>query len=131
MKEIEVVAAIIEKDDTILCVQRGDSKYSYVSHKWEFAGGKVEKGESHEQALIREIQEELSLTISVDDLCTTVKHSYPDFSIIMHCYFCRIIGGDMVLHEHVDSWWLSREELGGLDWAAADVGVVERLVGVW
>ena len=134
MKNIEVVAAIIERSNTILCVQRGLSRHGYTSKKWEFAGGKVEEGETNEQALEREIDEELSLVITVGEKIITVQHTYPDFAITMHCYRCTIVANadgivkEPTLHEHLASVWLNKSELNSLDWAAADIPVVGKLM---
>lgn len=128
MKHIEVVAAIIKYQDKILCVQRGKGKYDYISLKYEFPGGKVEKGESLTEAIVREIQEELSLDIKVENPFLKVEHQYPDFSITMHSFICTSERDNLVLHEHIDSKWLELRELRGLNWAAADVPIVEKLV---
>lgn len=129
MKSIEVVAAIIVNSDQILCVQRGRSKYTYISEKYEFPGGKVEIAETQKEALAREIEEELSLAIEVREKYMTVEHSYPDFSITMHTYLCRCTDRAIFLHEHIDYKWLNISELKGLDWAAADVPIVNKLTG--
>jgi 8-oxo-dGTP diphosphatase len=111
MKRVSVVAAIIEDGDSILCVQRPSSKYEYVSEKWEFPGGKVEEGETQQEALAREIQEELHIAVTVGDLVLTVEHTYPDFHITMHGFRCSFAGdakrANLVLIEHIDSKWLS------------------------
>src|SRR5665811_1582207 len=128
MKLIVVVAAIIVKDRKILCVQRGPHKFSYISKKYEFPGGKVEKGESNEQALEREILEELKLNIEVERCFLTVEHEYPDFKILMHSYLCKSNGSQALqLTEHIDFKWLSVPNLDSLDWAAADIPIVEKL----
>ncbi len=128
MKKIEVVAAIISNNDQILCVQRPQNKYSYISNKYEFPGGKIETDESSIEALKREILEELSLDIEVNDKFLTVEHSYPDFFIRMHGYLCDCKNRDLVLHEHIDYKWLDIADLKYLDWAAADVPIVEKLI---
>ena len=88
MKTIEVVAAIIKVDSKFLCLQRGEHNYDYVSFKYEFSGGKIEIGESRQQALIREIKEELDYAIQVEREFLTVEHQYPDFRLLMHSYLC-------------------------------------------
>ncbi|MBL6735375.1 MAG: (deoxy)nucleoside triphosphate pyrophosphohydrolase [Shewanellaceae bacterium] len=128
MKKIEVVAAIIQHDDKILCVQRGSSKFDYIHHKFEFPGGKVESGETGEQAIIRELQEELRLDISKVDYFITVDHTYPDFDMTMHGFICPVESREIVLTEHIDAKWLSIDELPRLDWAAADIPFVEKLM---
>ena len=130
MKEIVVVAGIIlDKDDKILCVQRGESSKPYISKKWEFPGGKIEAGESREEDLVRELQEELKITVGSLEYLTTVDHKYPDFRLIMHGYTCRIVDSSSPeLTEHLDSRWLFSNELKDLDWAAADIPIVDLLV---
>ena len=127
-KTIEVVAAIIFGERKVLCVQRAEHSMEYVSLKWEFPGGKVEVGESHEEALVREIREELSVEIKVSEFFMTVEHAYPDFHLTMHVFKCSLESGEIVLEEHVDMKWLAVEELGSLDWAAADIPVVKALI---
>lgn len=124
MKTIEVVAAIITRDHEILATQRG---YGPLKGGWEFPGGKIEQGESAEMALKREILEELELQIQVGELFETVEYDYPDFHLTMHCYFCRIESGNLVLTEHEDARWLSNQELTTLDWLPADLGLIARL----
>lgn len=128
MKTIEVVAAVIQENDKILCVQRNAAKYDYISFKYEFPGGKVEEGESNLEALVREIAEELNLDIVVDEHFLTVDHTYPDFRIIMHSFICHCLSNDLKLHEHIDFKWLTRNELASLDWAAADLPIVDKLI---
>jgi len=128
MKHIEVVAAIIMYKDKILCVQRNVNKYAYISKKFEFPGGKIEEGESREQALKREIKEELSMDIGIGDLFLTVDHTYPDFKLTMHSFICTCVSPDLILSEHIDFKWLSKVELKNLDWAGADVPIVQKLI---
>jgi 8-oxo-dGTP diphosphatase len=128
MKKIDVVAAIIVNANQVLCVQRAHSKYEYISEKYEFPGGKVEDAETEREALLREIYEELSLTIEVGEKYITVDHDYPDFSISMHTYLCRCESRDITLHEHIDYKWLDISDLKQLDWAAADVPIVDKLM---
>lgn len=128
MKTIEVVAAIIEHNGKILCVQRGLSKYDYVSEKWEFPGGKIELNETPEDAITREISEELHLTILNPKFFTSVTHQYPDFKIKLDFYSCAVLNTDLVLTEHIKSAWLDPSGMNELDWAAADIPAVEKLV---
>ena len=127
MKRIEVVAAIIKHDSKILCVQRGPSKYEYVSKKWEFPGGKIELNESATDAIKREIEEELHLKIIDPKFFTSVVHQYPDFEIKLDFFNCSVVNKDIVLTEHINSTWLLPSEMKTLDWAAADIPAVEKL----
>ena len=127
MKHHEVVAAIIQRGDEFLCLQRGPSKYDYIAQKWEFPGGKVEAGETQEAALAREIQEELGLVIQVDTPLLTVEHEYADFRITMHGLRCSALTHALTLHEHIAYTWLRRDQLHTLDWAAADLPLVAKL----
>lgn len=124
MKKIEVVAAIITKGNRIFATQRG---YGEFKGGWEFPGGKVEKGESFEAALIREIKEELDADIKIDEFYTTVEYDYPTFHLTMHCYLCNLITEEITLLEHEDSKWLTKEELDSLNWLPADEGLIENL----
>ena len=131
MKHYEVVAAVIEYEEKILCMQRGKAKFEYVSYKYEFPGGKVEVGEENYTALERELKEEMDMNVSIseDDYLLTVEHTYPDFAIKMHAYLCKVSNPDFVMKEHVDYKWLSVSELDNLDWAEADKPIVEFLKG--
>lgn len=129
MKTIEVVAAVIQNaEGLILAVQRGESNKAYISKKWEFPGGKIELGESLQEALSRELEEELKIQATVNELVTTVDHTYPDFRLIMHAFNCQIISGKLTLTEHLDKKWLPKSELRSLDWAAADIPIVDLLI---
>ena len=128
MKQIEVVAAIIQFENKILCLQRSVGKYEYTSLKYEFPGGKVEINESNEHALTREIEEELHMKINVKDKFLTVQHQYPDFFIVMHSFICTCDNPYMKLEVHVDHKWLEVSELSALDWAAADIPIVQKLM---
>ena len=125
---ITVVAASIYWNGKVLCVQRAEHEKEYISLKWEFPGGKVEVGESREEALVREIREELSVDIEVSEFLMTVEHTYPDFHLTMHVFKCVLDQGEITLNEHVALKWLSLDELDQLDWAAADIPVVEFLM---
>ena len=124
MKQIEVVAAIIRKGDKIFATQRG---YGDWKDWWEFPGGKMEPGETPEEALKREIQEELSTEISVDKFLCTVEYDYPKFHLTMHCYWCSLVSEGLHLNEHEAAKWLSMEQLGSVDWLPADVLVVNAI----
>jgi 8-oxo-dGTP diphosphatase len=128
MKKIEVVAGVIFCKDEILCVQRKKNKLHYISEKFEFPGGKIEPGESKEEALHRELLEELNLSINIKSFFMTVTHEYPDFELIMHTYICEVESKELKLNEHIDKKWLKVNELDQLDWAGADIPIVEKLV---
>lgn len=124
MKQIEVVAAIIRKEDKLFATQRG---YGDFKDWWEFPGGKIEPGETPEKALKREICEELSTEISVDEFLCTVEYDYPQFHLTMHCYFCSLLNEALHLNEHEASSWLSPDELDNVQWLPADRTVIEML----
>ena len=124
MKAIEVAAAIITHNGRVFATQRG---YGEFKDGWEFPGGKMEPGETPQQALVREIQEELDTEIEVGELVETVEYDYPGFHLTMHCFLCTIRSGALVLKEHEAARWLTREELDDVDWLPADVKVVEKL----
>ena len=128
MKQVEVVAAILANGDKILCVQRAESKLEYISKKYEFPGGKIEPGETKKEALKRELAEELSIAPNINDLYLTVVHQYPDFELTMHSFICEINTKEISLNEHISSKWLKRDELLSLDWAAADIPIVNKLM---
>lgn len=125
MKIIEVVAAIIKKEDKIFITRRS---YGDFADMWEFPGGKIEVGETREDALIREIKEELELDINNLEYLTTVEYDYPSFHLTMHCFICEIYGGKLNLNAHNDAKWVSLEELSSQVWVPADVEVVEKLL---
>lgn len=125
MKTIKVVAAIIRDGDRIFATQRGYGEYK---DGWEFPGGKVESGETSQEALVREIKEELDADIIVGDLLTTVEYDYPTFHLSMDCFWATLIeGSKMKLLEHEAAKWLSLDELDEVEWLPADVKVVEAI----
>jgi 8-oxo-dGTP diphosphatase len=128
MKKITVVAAIIFEEEKYLCLQRNFSKYPYISYKYEFPGGKVESGETMVDGLKREIMEELNLDIEVIEEYLKVEHKYPDFKITMHSYLCKKLTDNLILKEHINFVWLNKSELAKLDWAEADVPIVNKLM---
>jgi 8-oxo-dGTP diphosphatase len=127
MKKVNVSAAIIINKDKILCVQRGKNKLDYISNKFEFPGGKIEAGELPSETVVREILEELNMSIKVDKKFLTVEHDYPDFHLTMHSYICTSKTNQVELSEHISYKWLLRHELKQLDWAAADIPIVDLL----
>lgn len=124
MKTINVVAAIIKSEDKIFATQRG---YGDFKDGWEFPGGKIEDGETPQQALVREIREELDTEIEVGELLDTVEYDYPTFHLSMKCYWCKVISGDLVLKEHEAAKWLSAENIDSVDWLPADEGLVQKI----
>jgi 8-oxo-dGTP diphosphatase len=128
MKKVEVVAGVIFCADEVLCVQRPQNKLHYISEKFEFPGGKIEEGETKEEALHRELSEELNLSIKIKTFFLTVVHPYPDFELTMHSFICEVDSKDVTLNEHIDQKWLKINALNQLDWAAADVPIVDKLV---
>lgn len=124
MKTIKVVAAIIKEGNKILATQRG---YGEFQGGWEFPGGKIELGETKEEALIREIREELDTEIVVEELFDTVEYDYPNFHLSMDCFLCSIREGNFVLKEHQEARWLTKETLDSVEWLPADQGLIEKL----
>ncbi len=128
MKKVEVVAGVIFWKDLVLCVQRPKNKLHYISEKFEFPGGKIEADETKEVALHRELLEELNLSTKIKSFFLTVIHEYPDFELTMHSFICEVDSKELTLHEHIDQKWLKINELTTLDWAAADVPIVKKLM---
>ena len=122
LKQFEVVAAIIRKEDKIFATQRG---YGDFKDWWEFPGGKIEVGETPEEALKREIREELSTEISVDEFLCTVEYDYPAFHLTMHCYLCSLLTEALHLNEHEAAKWLTKDELESVKWLPADLEVIK------
>jgi 8-oxo-dGTP diphosphatase len=122
--QIEVVAAIIRKGDMIFATQRG---YGDYKDGWEFPGGKMETGETPEEALRREIWEELETRITVESLLQTVEWDYPQFHLTMHCYWCRIESGNLTLKEHEAARWLAKDELESVAWLPADLTLLPAI----
>lgn len=126
MKNIEVVAAIIhDTNGRIFATQRG---YGDWKDYWEFPGGKMEPGETPEEALKREIWEELETSITVENLVQTIEWDYPSFHLTMHCYWCHVESGDLTLKEHEAARWLKREELDSVGWLPADLQLINDLM---
>ena len=124
MKQIEVVAAIIRREGEVFATQRG---YGDWKDWWEFPGGKMEPGETPEEALSREIQEELSADINVDEFLCTVEYDYPKFHLTMHCFLCSLLTEAVHLNEHEAARWLRKDELESVGWLPADRVVIEKL----
>ena len=124
MKTIRVAAAVIRKGNRIFATQRG---YGEFKDGWEFPGGKIEPGETPQEALVREIREELETEIRVGDLIDTIEYDYPTFHLSMDCFWCEILEGSLELKEHEAAKWLDRESLYTVDWLPADVGLVEKI----
>lgn len=124
MKTINVVAAIIIKDNKIFATQRG---YGEFKDGWEFPGGKVELGEAPENAIVREIKEELDTVIEVIEYFDTVEYDYPNFHLSMKCYICTVVSGKLELLEHEAAKWLDKDSLDSVAWLLADLGLVDKL----
>lgn len=124
MKNINVVAAVIRSEDKIFATQRG---YGTYKDYWEFPGGKIEAGETPEEALKREILEELDTEIAVGDLITIVDYDYPEFHLHMHCFWADICKGNLLLKEHEAARWLSKDELLSVGWLPADLEIIELI----
>ena len=129
MKTIKVVAAVIKAvnkngEDIIFATQRG---YGEFKDGWEFPGGKIEEGETPKEALKREIMEELDTEIKVGKLIDTIEYDYPTFHLSMDCFWCEIVKGELVLKEHEAARWLTREQLGEVEWLPADVTLIEKV----
>ncbi len=126
MKTLNVVAAIIVEDDKIFSAQRANK--GEVGLLWEFPGGKIEEGENEVDALIREIQEEFDTQLKVGEKVLTTEHQYSDFKVIMSGYFCNIENGNLKLKEHLDSKWLSIKNIKSVNWAPADIPLVNAVI---
>mgnify|MGYP001623853630 FL=1 len=125
-KHLEVVGAVIVREGKVLAAKRGESKYPYVAHKYEFVGGKIEAGESPAQALVREVKEELRADIRVLRPFLTMEHEYPDFTITLHTFLCEFLSG-FSNTEHEALEWLPLGSLDAVQWAPADAPAVEKL----
>lgn len=126
MKTIRVVAAVIRKGDKIFATQRG---YGELKGGWEFPGGKIEDGETPQEALKREIEEELDTEILVGELIDTIEYDYPTFHLSMDCFWCEIVEGRLVLKEHEAARWLDRKTMDDVEWLPADVTLVGKIKG--
>ena len=127
MKHLEVVAAILEYDGKILCMERGQGKFDYVSFKYEFPGGKIEAGETGEQCIIRECQEELSVTLSVERKLTDIVFESPDRTVHLHFYICEIAAGSLILTEHNNLAWVDNVEILDYNFCPADKKMLDKI----
>ena len=128
MKTVRVVAAVICSEDKIFATARG---YGEFKGQWEFPGGKIESGETPQEALVREIQEELDVKIEIGDLIDTIEYDYSSFHLSMDCFWCNVTEGEITLKEAEDARWLSKDELYSVDWLPADMELTEKLEGVF
>ena len=124
MKTVRVVAGIIIEDGKVFATQRG---YGEFKDGWEFPGGKIEQGETPEEAVVREIMEELDTEVEVKELFDTVEYDYPKFHLSMDCFWCELQSEHVVLNEHEDAKWLSKAQLDSVDWLPADVTLVDKI----
>ena len=124
MKTLHVVCAVIRKDDKIFATQRG---YGEFKDGWEFPGGKIESGETPQQALKREIHEELDTEINVGDQIETVEYDYPEFHLSMQCFWCNVVSGKLILLEAEDARWLTKDTIESVDWLPADKELVQKI----
>ena len=124
LKNVRAAAAIIQHDGKILACQRG---YGPMKDGWEFPGGKIEPGETPQQALVREIREELDTTIEVGDLIAIVEHTYPEYHVVLQCFWAKVVDGALTLREHEAARWLSKSELGSVKWLGADIDLFKKM----
>lgn len=127
MKHYQVVAAVVELNSRILCTKKGLTRYSYTSNHWEFPGGKIEEGETPQQALCRELLEELDCEVTVGEEIITVTHQYPDFIITLHAYQCTAQSPYLILQEHIEYKWQLPTELPSMEWCDADLPIVKAV----
>jgi 8-oxo-dGTP diphosphatase len=127
MKHYNVVAAVIKRADKYLCMQKGQTKYPYTSFKYEFPGGKIEQGETPEEALKRELKEEMNYEIDIIRPLITIEQQYPDFAITMEAFLCTASTPFFEMKEHAGFCWATSSEMNQLDWAEADIKVLEAV----
>lgn len=127
MKTVRVVAAVILSNGKVFATQRG---YGEFKGKWEFPGGKIEDGESPQEALEREIKEELDTKIEVGEFIDTIEYDYPTFHLSMDCFACKIIKGDLTLKEAEDSRWLTKDNIESVEWLPADASIIEKIASI-
>jgi len=124
MKTINVVAAVIKSDNKVFATQRGYGEYK---GGWEFPGGKIENGEKPQEALAREIREELDTVVRVGELIDVIEYDYPDFHLSMQCFWCDVVEGELLLKEHAAAKWLDKESIDSVEWLPADLSLIDKL----
>ena len=124
MKTVRVAAAVIRDKNKIFATARG---YGALKGKWEFPGGKIETGETPREALKREIREKLATEVEVGELIDTIEYDYPDFHLVMECFWCKVVNGELELKEHEAAQWLTREKLYSVEWLPADMRLIEKI----
>lgn len=128
MKHYRVVCALVIAGNRVLCMRKGETRYAYTSHRWEFPGGKIEPNETPQQALHRELLEEMDFDVVVGKELTTIHHHYPDFEITMTAFLCTSSSTNFRLKEHTESIWATKETMASLNWCEADIPIMKEVI---